>query len=98
MRNRAHSACGMKARVAVVDDHPLFRQGLVVTLRGEADLEVAGEAGGAGGAIELARQIALDVVVVDVLMPAMSGISLTSQLFEIQPRCRVLGLSVNLEQ
>jgi DNA-binding NarL/FixJ family response regulator len=84
----------MKAQVAVVDDHPLFRQGLVVTLRGEADLEVVGEAGSAAEAVELAKRVALDVVVVDLLMPAMSGISLTSKLFEIQPRCRVLGLSV----
>jgi DNA-binding NarL/FixJ family response regulator len=84
----------VKAQVAVVDDHPLFRQGLVVALRGEADLEVVGEAGSAEEAIELANHIALDVAVVDVLMPTMSGISLTSQLFELQPRCRVLGLSV----
>ena len=84
----------MKAQVAVVDDHPLFRQGLVAALRGEADFEVVGEAGSAEEAIELANHIALDVVVVDVLMPTMSGISLTSQLFELQPQCRVLGLSV----
>ena len=84
----------MKAQVAVVDDHPLFRQGLAAALRQEADLEVVGEAGNAEAAIELARCITLDLVVVDILMPTMSGISLTSQLFEIQPRCRVLGLSV----
>lgn len=84
----------MKAQVAVVDDHPLFRQGLVVTLRGEADLEVVGEAGSAAEAVELANRVPLDVIVVDLLMPTVSGISLTGQLFEIQPRCRVLGLSV----
>jgi DNA-binding NarL/FixJ family response regulator len=84
----------MKAQVAVVDDHPLFRQGLAAALRNEIDLEVVGELGNAEDAIELARRVALDVVVVDLLMPTMSGISLTSQLFEIQPQCRVLGLSV----
>jgi two-component system response regulator NreC len=93
-RSCVHNAFAMKAQVALVDDHPLFRQGLAVTLRGEADLEVVGEAGSAAEAIELAKHVALDVVVVDLLMPAMSGISLTSQLFEIQPQCRVLGLSV----
>jgi two-component system nitrate/nitrite response regulator NarL len=84
----------MKVQIAVVDDHPLFRQGLVVALRREADLEVVGEAGNAEEAIELARSVAFDVAVVDILMPTMSGVSLTSRLFEIQPRCRVLGLSV----
>jgi DNA-binding NarL/FixJ family response regulator len=84
----------MKAQVAIVDDHPLFRQGLGVALRREEDIEIVGEAGNAEEAIELAKHIALDVAVVDILMPTMSGISLASQLFEIQPRCRVLGLSV----
>jgi DNA-binding NarL/FixJ family response regulator len=84
----------MKAHVAIVDDHPLFRQGLAAALRGEADLDIVGEVGSAEEAIELTRHLQLDVAVVDVLMPTMSGISLTSQLFEIQPRCRVLGLSV----
>jgi len=83
-----------KAQVAIVDDHPLFRQGLAVALRREADLDVVGEAGGAEEAIALAKRVRLDAAVVDILMPTVSGISLTSELFELQPRCRVLGLSV----
>jgi len=83
-----------RACVAVVDDHPLFRQGLAAVLRRELDLDVLGEAGGATGALDLARRFALDLVVIDVLMPEMSGISLASELFELQPRCKILGLSV----
>ncbi len=83
-----------KRQIALVDDHPLFRQGLAVALGRERDFEVAGEAGDAAGALELARRVELDVAVVDVLLPAMSGISLASEIFEVQPRCRVLGLSV----
>jgi len=85
---------GRKARVALVDDHPLFRQGLLVALRREEDLEVVGDVGSAAEAIELARRVPLDVAVVDILMPTVSGISLTSELFEVWPTCRVLGLSV----
>jgi DNA-binding NarL/FixJ family response regulator len=81
-------------RVAVADDQALVRGGFSVLLRSAPDIEVVGEAGSAEQAIELANHIALDVAVVDVLMPTMSGISLTSQLFELQPQCRVLGLSV----
>ncbi|HWO19934.1 MAG TPA: response regulator transcription factor [Kofleriaceae bacterium] len=77
-----------------MDDHPLFRQGLAAVLRRELDLDVLGEAGGATGALDLARRFALDLVVIDVLMPEMSGISLASELFELQPRCKILGLSV----
>lgn len=83
-----------KARVVVVDDHPLFRQGLLVALRREQDFEVVGEAGNAAEALDIARETVLDLAVVDVLMPTTSGISLASELFELQPGCRVLGLSV----
>lgn len=82
------------ARVLLVDDHPLFREGLAAALRRESHLEVAGEAGTASEAIELVRQQPIDVAVVDVLMPSVSGLSLTSELFELRPQCRVLGLSV----
>jgi DNA-binding NarL/FixJ family response regulator len=83
-----------KARLALIDDHPLFRQGLAVALRSEPDLEVVGEAGNAAEALELARAMPLDAAVVDILMPTTSGITLASELHEIRPTCRVLGLSV----
>lgn len=82
------------ARVLLVDDHPLFREGLAAALRRESRLEVVGEAGTASEAIELAKSLPIDVAVVDVLMPSVSGLSLTSELFELRPECRVLGLSV----
>ncbi len=63
-------------------------------MRGEADLEVVGDAGTAAEALALARTIAIDLAVVDILMPGTSGISLTAELFEIQPTCKVIGLSV----
>lgn len=83
-----------KARIILVDDHPLFRQGLMVALGHESDLEVVADVGSAAEALELARSLELDVAVVDVLMPTTSGISLCSELYEQQPGCRVLGLSV----
>ncbi len=85
---------GRKARIAIVDDHPLFREGLLQALRRHDDFEVVGEVGDGLQAIELAKRVAIDVAVIDVLMPTTSGISLTAMLFEIQPQCRVLGLSV----
>lgn len=57
-------------------------------------MEVVGQAGNATEALDLARRVEIDVAVVDILMPGTSGISLTSELYEIQPNCRVLGLSV----
>jgi DNA-binding NarL/FixJ family response regulator len=83
-----------KARIILVDDHPLFRQGLTVALRNERDLEVVADVGSAAEALLLAQSMQFDVAVVDVLMPTTSGISLCSELHERQPSCRVLGLSV----
>ena len=85
---------GRRSCIAIVDDHPLFRQGLVVALQREPDFDVIGEAGDATSALELAKRVELDVAVVDVLLPQMSGISLSSALFDLQPRCKILGLSV----
>ncbi|HSD88720.1 MAG TPA: response regulator transcription factor [Kofleriaceae bacterium] len=84
----------VKATVAVVDDHPLFRQGLVVALREDSELEVVGEAGSGDEAIQLLDQTRVDVAIVDVLMPGTSGITVASEIHERQPTCRVLGLSV----
>lgn len=82
------------AKVLLVDDHPLFRTGLAVVLTREPDLEVIGEAGNASEALELARRLEIDIAVVDVLMPLISGITLSIELHEVRPQCRVLGLSV----
>jgi DNA-binding NarL/FixJ family response regulator len=82
-----------KACVALIDDHALFRQGLAMALQRESDLDVIGEAGDAESALELAKRVDLDVAVVDVWMPVRSGISLATELFALQPRCKVLGLS-----
>jgi DNA-binding NarL/FixJ family response regulator len=82
-----------KAQVVLVDDHPLFREGLAVAIGRERDLEVAAEVGSAAEAIELAKRITIDIAVVDILMPITSGLSLTSELYDLQPNCRVLGLS-----
>ncbi len=85
---------GVKVKVVVVDDHPLFRKGLAITLAGEPDLEVIGEAGTADELRSLARLHAIDVAIVDVLMPDISGIGILHELHELAPRCRALGLSV----
>ena len=88
------AAYAKRVRVGLIDDHPLFRQGLAAVLGRDPTLDIVGEASNAGEALELAKSMQLDVAVVDILMPSVSGISLTSELFELQPTCRVLALSV----
>jgi DNA-binding NarL/FixJ family response regulator len=81
-------------RVLVIDDHPLFRRGLAVALSAEPEFVTVGEAGDAAEALDYISREQVDVAVVDVLMPNVSGISLAAELYERQPSCRVLGLSV----
>ena len=81
--------------VLIVDDHPLFRDGLCRLLEGDAELEVIAAVGSAGEALELARARAIDVAIVDVVLSASDGIGLTHRLKEVQPQCRVLALSVH---
>jgi DNA-binding NarL/FixJ family response regulator len=80
-------------RVLLIDDHPLFREGLAGAIQAEPDLEVVGQVGTLEELRALAPQIDPDVAIVDLLMPSVSGIGVTRELCELLPRCRVLGLS-----
>ena len=82
------------ARVLLVDDHDLFRTGLRNLLE-ERGVQVAGEAGEGADAVRLVREVAPDVVVMDLNMPGMSGIEATRQIAAIAPLTRVLVLTIS---
>jgi DNA-binding NarL/FixJ family response regulator len=84
----------LKSQLLLVDDHPLFRVGLALMIGKEPDVEVVAQASSPGEAIDLARDIAFDIAVIDVLMPCESGVSLATQLREVRPGCKILALSV----
>jgi DNA-binding NarL/FixJ family response regulator len=72
----------MTIRVLIVDDHPLFRDGLAAALAASPDIEVTGQAGDGPEAIDLAQPGAFDVVVMDLSLPSMSGIEATARISE----------------
>ena len=84
----------IKSQTLLVDDHPLFRAGLAMTLAREPDLQVTAEASTAQEAIDVMRRSPIDIAVIDVLMPTTSGVSLAAQLRETRPSCKILALSV----
>jgi CheY-like chemotaxis protein len=87
-------AAGRRTRVLVVDDHALVRRGIATLLVGEPDLEVVGEAADGKMAIELTRNLAPDVILMDISMAVMNGIEATRAIHAEFPAARVIGLSV----
>jgi DNA-binding NarL/FixJ family response regulator len=81
-------------RVLIVDDHPLFRDGLRGLLESVGDLEVAGEAGSGDQAIELAATLQPDVVLMDINMPPPDGIEATRRIVQDSPRANVLVVTM----
>jgi DNA-binding NarL/FixJ family response regulator len=80
-------------RVLIADDDGLMRAGLVELLAGEPDIDVVGEASTGREAVEQARRLHPDVVLMDVRMPDLDGIGATRELTLAAPRARVLILT-----
>ena len=81
-------------RVVIVDDHDLFRTGLRNLLE-EQGILVVGEAGAGNDAIRAVRELAPDVVIMDLNMPGMTGVEATRQITGIAPLTRVLVLTIS---
>jgi DNA-binding NarL/FixJ family response regulator len=81
------------ARLLIVDDHDLMRKSTHVMLEGEPDLEVIGEAVNGRQALELCRQLRPDVVLMDVRMPEMDGLTATRAIKEEMPAISILMVS-----
>ena len=87
-------AAVLKSQTLLVDDHPLFRAGLALAIDREPDLQVAAEVGTPADAVDVLRRQQVDIAVVDVLMPKTNGISLATELLEVQRDLKILALSV----
>ena len=80
-------------KILLVDDQPLFREGLRTLLSVHADFEVVGEAGNGADAIRLAGSLLPSVVLMDLQMPVLDGVAATGRLHEEQPACRIIVLT-----
>ncbi len=83
------------ARILLADDHARVRRGLRHVLDDEPDLQVVAEAGDGAEAVELARTTALDLAILDVSMPRMTGLQAAAALAQDRPHLRVLMLSMH---
>ncbi|UPG83932.1 response regulator transcription factor [Luteibacter aegosomatis] len=80
-------------RIIVVDDHPLFRAGVVAMLAAEPDILIVGQAGTGADGIEAYRSMRPDVAVVDLKLPDMDGDEVVGAIRKIEPMARVIVLT-----
>jgi DNA-binding NarL/FixJ family response regulator len=85
-------------RVLVVDDHPMWRNGVRADLEGSGRAEVVGEASDGGEAIEVAREVMPDVILMDLQLPQVSGVDATRAIIEESPHTKILVLSASAEE
>jgi DNA-binding NarL/FixJ family response regulator len=84
-------------KILIVDDHPMMREGLRSTIRGETDLEICGEAENAAHAVEFLKTTIPDLVLMDITLPGRSGLELIKDLRATHPRVPILVLSMHDE-
>ncbi len=84
-----------KIRIALVDDHTLFRSGLKALLTRQDDFEVVGEAADGLEGVKLVEQVKPDIVLLDLDMPTMNGREALAQILAFDPQMAVLMLTVS---
>ncbi len=87
-----------KIRVLIVDDHQVVREGLTSVLEGKGDIEVVGLAGDGSEAVEKARELSPDVVLMDISMPKMNGVEATRQIKKEKPEIGVVILTMYADE
>lgn len=83
----------MSTRIVIVDDHGIFRQGLLLLLRQQEDMEVVAEAYNGREAVEIVRKLKPNLVLMDVSMPKLNGIEAAQQIIRDNPNVKILALS-----
>ncbi len=85
--------CMQKIRVILADDHNVVRQGLRALLMAEPDIDIVGEAENGRQAVQMAKSLMPEVVVMDIAMPVLNGLEATRQITHSNPSTKVLILS-----
>jgi DNA-binding NarL/FixJ family response regulator len=85
----------LKTRILLADDHGLVRRGLRLILDSQPDLEVVAEAGDGAEAVKLGLSEEVDLAILDISMPRMTGLQATKELQQRRPDLRILILSMH---
>jgi len=82
-----------KIKILIVDDHPMMREALQTAFESEDDLEMIGEAPDAIKALKMLETIKPDIIMMDMLLPGMSGLEAIEKIIESNPQAKILVLS-----
>jgi DNA-binding NarL/FixJ family response regulator len=85
----------LKTRILLVDDHAVVRRGLRMVLEAQPDLEVVGEAGDGAEGLQLGLREDVDLAIIDIAMPRMTGLHAARELHRRRPALRILMLSMH---
>jgi two-component system, NarL family, response regulator NreC len=88
----------MPIRIFIADDHAVFRSGLKMLLEKEPDLEVVGETGNGFDAIRAVKEIDLDVLLLDVAMPGLSGARVAEEVLKCKPDLAIVVLTMHEDE
>jgi len=82
-----------KTKILIADDHRMFRTGVAHLLKKEEQFEIIAEASCGTNALELAIELDIDIILMDINIPGIDGIAATSQILQIKPGLKILALS-----
>ncbi len=88
----------MPVSILVVDDHQVVREGVITLLSGEVEFEIVGQAANGQEAVNMAKRLRPDIVLMDVTMPEMDGVEATRLIRTVLPKTKILVLSMRTDR